>query len=76
MQTFLQVLWVSLGVGAAIALELVLFRMNRSSKRISRSIDPINQKVKGLKLEVSALQRSRLERRRRLETDKPSKSQK
>ena len=56
MQTFLQVLWVSLGVGAAIALELVLFRMNRSSKRISRSIDPINQKVRGLKLEVSALQ--------------------
>lgn len=76
MATFLQILWVSLAVGSVIALGLIFFRMNSSSKRISRSIDPINQKVKGLKLEVSALQRSRLERRRRLEANTPSKSEK
>ncbi len=76
MATFLEVLWVSLGVGALIALGLVLFRMQKSSKRISRSIDPINQKVKGLRLEVSSLQRSRLERRRRLEATNPSNSEK
>jgi hypothetical protein len=76
MTAFLQVLWVCLGVGAVIALTLILFRMNKSSKRISRSVDPINQKVKGLKLEVSSLQRSRLERRRRLETSNPSKTEK
>lgn len=76
MPTFLAVVWSVAGVGAVISLGLVLFRMQKSAKRISRSIDPINQKVKGLRLEVSSLQRSRLERRRRLEASNPSKSEK
>lgn len=68
MQAFIVTLWVSLGVGAVIAIALVLMRLARTAKRISRSVDPINQKVKGLKLEISALQRSRLDRQRRLES--------
>jgi len=57
-----------LALGAAIALAIVGLRLRNSSKRISRSIDPIAQKSKNLKLEVSALRRSRLDRQRRLDT--------
>ena len=57
-----------LALGAAIALAIVGLRLRNSSKRISRSIDPIAQKTKNLKLEVSALKRSRLDRQRRLDT--------
>jgi len=58
----------ALGLAAIIALGLAGLRLKASSKRISRSIDPIAQKSKNLKLEVSALQRSRLDRQRRLDT--------
>ena len=57
-----------LGLGATIALAIVGLRLRTSSKRVSRSIDPIAQKTKNLKLEVSALKRSRLDRQRRLDT--------
>ena len=57
-----------LGIAALIAFIAVALRLKASSKRISRSIDPIAQKSKNLKLEVSALQRSRLDRQRRLDT--------
>jgi len=55
-------------IAALIAFIAVALRLKASSKRISRSIDPITQKSKNLKLEVSALQRSRLDRQRRLDT--------
>jgi hypothetical protein len=57
-----------LGIAALIAFIAVALRLKASSKRIGRSIDPIAQKSKNLKLEVSALQRSRLDRQRRLDT--------
>jgi hypothetical protein len=60
--------FVGLGIAALIAFITVALRLKASSKRISRSIDPIAQKSKNLKLEVSALQRSRLDRQRRLVT--------
>ena len=60
--------FVGLGIAALIAFIAVALRLKASSKRISRSIDPIAQKSKSLKLEVSALQRSRLDRQRRLVT--------
>ena len=58
----------AIGLASVIALVLVALRLKASSKRIGRSIDPIAQKSKNLKLEVSALQRSRLDRQRRLDT--------
>jgi hypothetical protein len=42
-------------------------KLKASAVRINRSLDPITQKSKTLKIEISALQRSRLERQRRLE---------
>jgi len=67
-------LWSLLVVGTVVALLITLRRANQSGKRMSRSIDPINQKAKGLKLEVSALRRSRLDRQRRLEVSKTKNS--
>lgn len=61
---------------STIALIWVFLKLRASSKRISRSIDPINQKVKGLKLEVSALKHSRLDRQRRLEARNTTVSEK
>ena len=58
----------ALAIGALVALAIVGLRLRASSKRISRSIDPIAQKSKNLRLEVSALKRSRLDRQRRLDT--------
>jgi len=60
--------FVGLGIAALITFITVALRLKASSKRISRSIDPIAQKSKNLKLEVSALKRSRLDRQRRLDT--------
>jgi hypothetical protein len=60
---------IAIVVGCSVlALLWVSLKLRASSKRVMRSIDPINQKVKGLKLEVSALKHSRLDRQRRLET--------
>jgi len=67
-------LWTLLILGSIISLLIVLRRLSRSAKRMGRSIDPINQKAKGLKLEVSALKRSRLDRQRRLEVSKIKKT--
>jgi hypothetical protein len=49
------------------ALVYVALRLKASAVRINRSLDPITQKSKTLKIEVSALKRSRLDRQRRLE---------
>jgi hypothetical protein len=49
------------------ALVYVGLRLKASAVRINRSLDPITQKSKTLKIEVSALKRSRLDRQRRLE---------
>jgi uncharacterized protein YoxC len=68
MGTFIAYLISLLVVASILALLWVALKLKASSQRIMRSIDPINQKVKGLKLEVSALQHSRLDRQRRLET--------
>lgn len=48
------------------ALVFVGLKLKASAVRINRSLDPITQKSKTLKIEISALQRSRLERQRRL----------
>ncbi|NBQ92380.1 MAG: hypothetical protein EBT82_00395 [Micrococcales bacterium] len=69
-------LWTLLILGSILALVLVLRNLGLSAKRLSRSIDPINQKALGLKLEVSALKRSRLDRQRRLESSKSAKTRK
>jgi len=49
------------------ALVYVALRLKASAVRINRSLDPITQKSKTLKIEISALKRSRLDRQRRLE---------
>lgn len=76
MTQFMIGLWTVLAVGAVIAVGIVGVRLSRTTKRISRSIDPINQKAKGLKLELSALKRSRLDRQRRLKASSSSESEK
>ncbi len=69
--------FVAVLVGSStIALIWVFMKLRAASKRISRSIDPINQKAKGLKLELSALKRSRLDRQRRLEARNNTVSEK
>jgi len=70
------IVWVALGVSSVICLSLVWYRLSKATKRISRSIDPIDQKLKALRLEVSALQRSRLDRQRRLNKDNYSTTKK
>lgn len=57
-----------LTLGTLIALAIVGLKLRKSAIRINRSLDPINQKAKTLKIELSALQRSRLDRQRRLES--------
>jgi hypothetical protein len=54
--------------GASItALAIVGLRLRNSALRVNRSLDPLMQKAKTLKIEASALKRSRLDRQRRLE---------
>lgn len=72
MITWIIWLWLVLGLGSLITVTLLVIRIRITSKRVSRAVDPINQKVKGLKLELSALKRSRLERARRLEASENS----
>ena len=64
------IIWSALALGALVAVLFALLRVNNSQKRISRSLDPIVQKSKGLKLEISAIKRSRLDRQRRLKSSK------
>lgn len=67
MEYFWVYVFSALAVLAAVALGIVGFRLNQSSKRVARSYAPIGVKVKALGIEVSALKRSRLARERRLE---------
>ncbi len=66
MADFWLITWLVLGVSSIICLSLVGYRLAKATKRISRSIDPIDQKFKALRLEVSALKHARSDRQRRL----------
>ena len=57
-----------IGVAAFTALAVVGLRLRKSAVRVNRALDPLKQKAKTLKIETSALKRSRLERQRRLES--------
>lgn len=67
MATFLWVLYGFLTLAILVSLAIVGLKLRNSAIRVNRSLDPINQKSKTLKIEVSGLKRSRLERQRRLE---------
>jgi hypothetical protein len=67
MATFLWALYGFLTLAILVALAIVGLKLRNSAIRVNRSLDPINQKSKTLKIEVSGLKRSRLERQRRLE---------
>jgi hypothetical protein len=56
-----------MATGAVTALAVVGIRLRNSALRVNRALDPLKQKAKTLKIETSALKRSRLERQRRLE---------
>ena len=56
-----------LALATLVALAVVGLKLRASAIRVNRSLDPITQKSKTLKIELSALQRSRLDRQRRLE---------
>ena len=56
-----------MATGAVTALAFVGLRLRKSAVRVNRALDPLKQKAKTLKIETSALKRSRLERQRRLE---------
>jgi uncharacterized protein YqfA (UPF0365 family) len=68
----MQDIWLYLSIiiatGAVTALALVGIRLRKSAVRVNRALDPLKQKAKTLKIEISALKRSRLERQRRLES--------
>lgn len=49
------------------ALVFVGLKLKSSAIRVNRSLDPISQKSKTLKIEISGLKRSRLDRQRRLD---------
>lgn len=66
MADFWLITWLALVVSTIICLSLVGYRLAKAAKRISRSIDPIDQKFKALRLEVSALKHARSDRQRRL----------
>jgi len=67
MGAFMLVVWIFLLVTTLLALIYVGLKLRTANTRISRSIDPISQNSKTLKIELSALNRSRLDRQRRLE---------
>jgi uncharacterized protein YqfA (UPF0365 family) len=68
----MQDIWLYLSIiiatGAVTALAVVGIRLRKSAVRVNRALDPLKQKAKTLKIETSALKRSRLERQRRLES--------
>ena len=76
MTDFWLIIWLILGTFSVIALSLIGIKLSRATIRISRSIDPIDQKLKVLRLEVSALQRARTDRQRRLKKDNYSTTEK
>jgi hypothetical protein len=57
----------AIGALTLIALGVGLYKLNQAQARVNRSLDPILQKSKTLKIEISALKRSRLDRQRRLD---------
>jgi uncharacterized protein YqfA (UPF0365 family) len=67
----MQDIWLYISIimaaGAVTALAFVGLRLRKSAVRVNRALDPLKQKAKTLKIETSALKRSRLERQRRLE---------
>ena len=68
MQEIMIVVSIVLGVASITALAVVGIRLRKSAVRVNRALDPLKQKAKTLKIETSALKRSRLERQRRLES--------
>lgn len=67
MTSVMLIIWIFLLVTALLALIYVGLKLRTANTRVSRSIDPISQNAKTLKIELSALNRSRLDRQRRLE---------
>jgi hypothetical protein len=67
MDIWLIYILVAVGVLTLIALGVGLYKLNQAQTRVNRSLDPILQKSKTLKIEISALKRSRLDRQRRLD---------
>jgi uncharacterized protein YoxC len=57
----------AIGALTLIVLGVGLYKLNQAQARVNRSLDPILQKSKTLKIEISALKRSRLDRQRRLD---------
>jgi len=68
MQELLNYLLAILGVISLTIFAVVGLRLRKSSIRVQRALDPMAQKAKTLKIELSALKRSRLDRQRRLES--------
>ena len=68
MDIWLIYILLAMGVLTLIALGVGLYKLNQAQARVNRSLDPILQKSKTLKIEISALKRSRLERQRRLDS--------
>jgi hypothetical protein len=60
-------IWIFLAVFAIAGVTYASLKLKTANTRISRSIDPISLNTKTLKIELSALTRSRLDRQRRLE---------
>jgi hypothetical protein len=67
MQEIMVFVSIVIGVASITALAVVGIRLRKSAVRVNRALDPLKQKAKTLKIETSALKRSRLERQRRLE---------
>jgi hypothetical protein len=67
MDIWLIYILLAMGVLTLIALGVGLYKLNQAQARVNRSLDPILQKSKTLKIEISALKRSRLDRQRRLD---------
>ena len=67
MQDYWLYIFAFIALASLVAIALVGSRLRKSSIRVNRALDPLNQKAKTLKIEVSALKRSRLDRQRRLE---------
>jgi hypothetical protein len=68
MDIWLIYILLAMGVLTLIALGVGLYKLNQAQTRVNRSLDPILQKSKTLKIEISALKRSRLDRQRRLDS--------
>jgi hypothetical protein len=74
METAMLIIWIFLTVATVAALAYAGLKLKTANTRVSRSIDPISQNAKTLKIELSALSRSRLDRQRRLENTSSKKT--